>query len=100
MSRLLTSWKPCLRPAIVLVAAAVIVACLAGDVAACPTCKDGVAENDPQMQSMAAGYYYSILFMLSMPVLILTSFGSMAYLSVKRARRAQTPPLGAAPATC
>ena len=100
MIRLLTSLKSCIRPAIVLVAAAVIVACFAGDLAACPTCKDGVAENDPQLQSMAAGFYYSILFMLSMPVLILTSFGSMAYISVKRAQRAQAPPLGAAPATC
>jgi hypothetical protein len=100
MRRLLTSLKSCLRPAILVAAAALVLVCLAGDASACPTCKDGVAENDPQLQSMAAGYYYSILFMLSMPVLILTSFGSMAYISVKRAQRAQAPPVGAAPATC
>ena len=59
---------------------------LAADVYACPTCKEGIAENDPHAQSMAAGYYYSILFMMSMPFIILTTFGSFAYRSVKRAQ--------------
>ena len=35
---------------------------------------------------MAAGYYYSILFMMSMPFIILTTFGSFCYRSVKRAQ--------------
>ena len=45
--------------------ALVVVLCLAGDVSACPTCKDGLAENDPSSQAMAAGYFYSILFMMA-----------------------------------
>lgn len=53
---------------------------------ACPTCREGLAENDPHGQSMAAGYYYSILFMMSMPFVILTTFGSFCYRSVKRAQ--------------
>ena len=53
---------------------------------ACPTCREGLAENDPHGQSMAAGYYYSILFMMSMPFIILTTFGSVCYRSVKRAQ--------------
>ena len=53
---------------------------------ACPTCKDGLAQNDPHGQAMAAGYYYSILFMMSMPFIILTTLGSFAYRSVKRAQ--------------
>ena len=53
---------------------------------ACPTCKDGLAQNDPHGQAMAAGYYYSILFMMSMPFIILTTFGSFAYRSVKKAQ--------------
>ena len=61
-------------------------ALLAADAYACPTCKEGIAENDPHAQSMAAGYYYSILFMMSMPFIILTTFGSFAYRSVKRAQ--------------
>ena len=63
---------------------------LAGVAAACPTCKDSVAENDPQLQRMAAGYYYSILFMLSMPFLIVTTFGTCAYRAFKRAEAERT----------
>ena len=67
----------------------VVVLCLAGDAWACPTCKDGLAENDPGSQAMAAGYFYSILFMMAMPFLIIGTFGSFAYLSVRRAREAE-----------
>ena len=74
-----------LRPPLLMVALAIAL-CLAADAQACPTCKDGIAQNDPQMQSMAAGYYYSILFMMSMPFIILTTFGSFAYRSVKKAQ--------------
>ena len=69
-----------------LVVAVVIVCCMAADVSACPTCKDGVDAGDPHRQSLAAGFYYSILFMLSMPVIILTTFGSFAYRAVKKAQ--------------
>jgi uncharacterized membrane protein len=61
------------------------VALLAAEASACPTCKEGLADN-PHGQSMAAGYYYSILFMMSMPFIILTTFGSVCYRSVKRAQ--------------
>jgi hypothetical protein len=53
---------------------------------ACPNCKEGLAQNDPHGQSIAAGYYYSILFMLSMPFIIITTFGTCAYRSVKKAQ--------------
>ena len=76
--------KPCVRALLILVLAAMAIS-LADVAAACPTCKEGVAQNDPQQQSMAAGYYYSILFMMSMPFIILTTFGSFAYRAVKRA---------------
>jgi hypothetical protein len=56
-----------------------------GVASACPTCTDGLAQNDPQGQSIAAGFYYSILFMMGMPFAILATFGGMAYLSVRRA---------------
>jgi hypothetical protein len=55
--------------------------------AACPTCKDAIAQNDPQHQAMVRGYFYSILFMMSMPFIVVGTFGGMAYYSVKRARR-------------
>jgi hypothetical protein len=81
------------EPAIVrwLIAAAVLalVLLVVSVAAACPNCKEGLAQNDPHGQSIAAGYYYSILFMMSMPFAILGTFGSLAYLSIRRARLQQ-----------
>ena len=69
--------------------ALLVVALLATCVVACPNCKEGIAQNDPQHTALARGYYYSILFMMTMPFAILGTFGSMAYLSIKRARAQQ-----------
>jgi uncharacterized paraquat-inducible protein A len=60
----------------------------AGVAAACPTCGDGIGQSDPQGQSLAAGMYYSILFMMSMPYLVLATIGCVFYLSIRRARLA------------
>jgi hypothetical protein len=65
-----------------------LVLLMASVAAACPTCKDGLAQNDPQGKALAAGYAYSILFMMSMPYLVLGTVGSLAYLSIRRARLA------------
>ena len=74
----------------VLIAMALIMVLLIASVAAaCPTCKDGLAHSDPHGKSIAAGYYYSILFMMGMPFAILGTFGGLAYLSIRRARLAQ-----------
>lgn len=70
---------------------------IASVAAACPTCKDGLAQNDPHGQAIAAGYYYSILFMMSMPFAILGTFGGLAYLSIRRAQQAAD--LGSPPGT-
>jgi uncharacterized membrane protein len=86
----------------IIIAIAVVAICLADVASACPTCKDSVAQNDPQYQSMARGYYYSILFMLSMPFVIVTAFGTFAYRAYKQAevqRSAATTPSTAAPLT-
>jgi hypothetical protein len=72
---------------LLLAAVLALVLLIASVAAACPTCKEGLAQSDPQGQSIAAGYYYSILFMMAMPFAILGTFGSMAYLSIRRARR-------------
>ena len=71
-----------------LILALAIVVILAGVASACPNCKESLA--DPQQHSMATGYYYSILFMMAMPFAILGTFGSLAYLSIRRARAQQT----------
>lgn len=70
-----------------LVVAIVLVA--AGDAMACPTCKDGLAENDAASQAQARGFFYSILFMMAMPFVIIGTFGGAAYYSIRRAREAQ-----------
>ncbi len=69
--------------------AVVLVLLIASVAAACPNCKESLTQSDPQGQAMAAGYYYSILFMMSMPFAILGTFGSLAYLSIRRARQRQ-----------
>jgi hypothetical protein len=69
--------------------AVAVVAVLATVASACPSCKEGLDQNDPHHQSVAAGFYYSILFMLSMPYIILGSFGYLAYLSIRRAKGRQ-----------
>jgi hypothetical protein len=73
-----------------LIALALVLMCLIASVAAaCPNCKEGLAQVDPHGQSVAAGYYYSILFMMAMPFTILGTFGSLAYLSIRRAAKQQ-----------
>jgi uncharacterized paraquat-inducible protein A len=72
-----------------------LVLLLASVAAACPTCKDGIAQNDPHGQALAAGYAYSVLFMMSMPYLVLCTMGSMAYIAIRRARNANLEADGA-----
>jgi ABC-type Na+ efflux pump permease subunit len=55
---------------------------------ACPNCKDALAA-DPDSANLARGLYYSILFMLAMPMLILTGLGSLFYLEIRRAKKRQ-----------
>ncbi|WP_425616874.1 hypothetical protein NA78x_000535 [Anatilimnocola sp. NA78] len=57
---------------------------LAGIAQACPTCKDQLA-SDPETYNIARGYFWSILFMLTMPILIFTGLGSYFYWEVRRA---------------
>jgi hypothetical protein len=83
-----TAGIPSLRLVMSLVVFAAIMLA-ATDLLACPTCKDGIAESDPASQALAAGYFYSILFMMAMPFLIIGTFGGAAYLSIRRARERQ-----------
>ena len=63
-----------------------LVLLIASVAAACPTCKEGLAQNDPHGKALAAGYAYSVLFMMSMPYIVLGTFGTVAYFSIRRAR--------------
>jgi hypothetical protein len=68
--------------AFVLVALMLLAPALA---AACPTCKDNLA-HDPASASLVRGYAYSILFMLSMPPLILGGLTAYFYWEVRKAK--------------
>jgi len=73
------------------VVAAIIVALvllIASVAAACPTCKDGLAQNDPHGRAIAAGFGYSVMFMMAIPYAVLGTLGCMAYVSIRRARAA------------
>lgn len=64
-----------------------MIACVLCSVAhACPTCKEGLNENGG---NLVQGYFWSIIFMMSMPFLIFGGLASMFYLDVRRARRRQ-----------
>lgn len=71
--------------------AAALVLLLTAAATACPTCKDSVA-GDPRAAGMVQGYMWSILFMMSMPFLILCGLGGYFYLQVLRARRESPEP--------
>jgi hypothetical protein len=87
MKAIYHQFEPVLRWVIAALVVALVLM-LASVAAACPTCKDGLAQNDPQGKAIAAGFYYSILFMISMPYVVLGTVGSLAYLSIRRARLA------------
>ncbi|MCA9184766.1 MAG: hypothetical protein R3E01_24400 [Pirellulaceae bacterium] len=52
---------------------------------ACPTCKNGLADSG-NGGDLVSGYFWSIVFMMSMPFLILGGLGTYLYLEVRRAR--------------
>ena len=74
----------------VLCAAAVVllVAALPEFAEACPNCKEGM-QNNGNGAAMIRGYFFSILFMMSMPFLILGTFSAYMYHEVRKAREAR-----------
>lgn len=69
------------------VALLVILAIAAGDALACPMCKAALGSHDRSHGDLVGGFFWSILFMLSMPFLIFGSLSTYMYLLVRRARR-------------
>lgn len=70
-----------------LLAVLVIVAISTSDVLACPMCKAALGSHDRSHGDLVGGFFWSILFMLSMPFLIFGSLSTYMYLLVRRARR-------------
>ncbi len=77
------------QPAVVVVVVAVVLLMASGEASACPTCKDGVAESDPEGMNLARGYFYSILIMLAMPFTLAGSFGAYVWREMRRQERAR-----------
>ena len=76
-----------LRPCFFATVALALVVGLASLALACPTCKDSLAESDPAHENIVRGYFYSILFMLSMPFTIFTALSAYFYYEVRKARK-------------
>ena len=64
-----------------------IVVTFAAVAEACPGCKQALASAEGEQANMVNGYFWSILFMLSMPFTIFGIFAGSMYLAVKKARR-------------
>jgi hypothetical protein len=52
---------------------------------ACPTCGNSIEHSGG---NLAEGFYWSILFMMSMPFLILGGLTLLCWLEIRKARRA------------
>lgn len=76
------------RRSLVVLTALLLLAATADVTVACPTCSDSIAANDPTQAGIVRGYFWSILFMMSMPFLILASLSTYFYLLVRAARKA------------
>ena len=55
-----------------------------GLLSACPTCKEGLSASG---FNLVRGFGWSIIFMMSMPFLVLGGISSYFYLEVRKARR-------------
>lgn len=53
---------------------------------ACPTCKESLADGNNQ--NLVRGFGWSVLFMMSVPFLIVAGLTSYFYYEVRKARRA------------
>jgi len=82
------AWIAIVRMTLLLLVIATVLL-TATELLACPTCKDGLSESDPVSQAQARGFFYSILFMMAMPFVIIGTFGGAAYWSIRKARESQ-----------
>jgi hypothetical protein len=53
---------------------------------ACPTCKESLAQSDPARANLVRGYFWSILFMMSMPFLILGGLSALFWWEIRKAK--------------
>lgn len=73
-----------------------IVMVVAPSASACPMCKAALASGSGG-GDLVSGFFYSILFMLSMPFLIFTGMATYMYSLVRKARAAEAAAATASP---
>jgi hypothetical protein len=61
-----------------------VAATTAGEARACPNCKEAVTASEGEVSSMAEGYNWSVLFMLTVPFSMLGTGAFMVHRAVKR----------------
>jgi heme/copper-type cytochrome/quinol oxidase subunit 2 len=77
------------RPLIVAASAILLAVVLGSTAQACPTCGAGMSVAGEAGQKMLSGWFWSIVFMMSMPFAILGTLGGYMYWIVRKARLAQ-----------
>ena len=90
LARLISRTLPLLAVALVLFAATTALAC--------PNCKDALASADGEQANLVTGFFWSVLFMMSMPFVLLGTFGFCMHRAVKKARAQQEAEQAAAQA--
>jgi hypothetical protein len=74
---------------VVAIAAVGLLLAAPGPAEACPSCKAALASQEGG-GNLVQGFFWSIVFMMSMPFLLLGSFSGYLYFLVRRARTSQT----------
>ena len=75
--------------------AAAFVLALASVAEACPGCADAQAGQGADRANIVRGYFWSIVFMMSMPFMLVGGFGTYCYVQFKKLK---ANPAGLAPA--
>lgn len=72
------------------IAVAVVLA-FASVAEACPSCKAALGSGGDDGQGIVNGFFWSILFMMSMPFLLLGAFSAYFYVLVRRGQQTPAP---------
>ncbi len=78
--------RPLIRSLVAPAIAVALLIALCGVASACPTCASGMDQGDEASRKMINGWFWSIIFMMSMPFAIIGSLGGYMYYLVRKAR--------------
>jgi heme/copper-type cytochrome/quinol oxidase subunit 2 len=84
----LNRWRTVVLSALA-VAVLVALILLPATATACPTCKESIADGG-NSANLVQGFGWSIIFMMSMPFLILGGLAAYFYFEIRKARKANS----------